>query len=389
MKEVLIQTLSPGKYFSTQTYLDSKYILLSPEVPINEELINRLQRWDFTYVYTEGEIVDTPLGSNGDGNNELAVPTLDVDIRENELSGEARDFYKEVSDYTERIFTDFVTKSEIPIRPISDKIKEIIEMVKNKRRYILMFTEMPDDEKNYIVTHSVRTTILAIAIGLSKSIKLPAHKLIDLGMAALLHEIGMIRLPPQLYMAERKLTPQEKKAITAHTVLGFKILKELNFPMSVCLAVLESHESIDGSGYPRGLTGDKISLYPKIISVCSSFAALTSSRPYRAAIDGHSSILDLLKQRGKQYDETVLRALILNLSIFPIGTYVELTNGSQGIVIAPNDENPRTPTVKLIIGPNHSVLRERPFVQTDEDEYHIVKPLTKQEVEKLKKTITE
>jgi HD-GYP domain-containing protein (c-di-GMP phosphodiesterase class II) len=224
----------------------------------------------------------------------------------------------------------------------------------------------------------VKTAILSCAVG--AQLKLPPHKLIELGTAALLHTIGMIRLPPQLYMSNKVLTPEEKRAITAHTVLGFKILKQFAFPMPVCLAVLEYHEHPDGTGYPRGSTDERISLAAKIIGLCSAYAALVSKRPYRSGMQSHSVILDLLKVRGKQYDEAVLKALVTCLSLYPVGSYVVLANGVKGLVVEANVENARAPTVKVIISPSGTRLPDPYLVKTDEAETLIQRPLTKEEI---------
>ncbi len=383
MNKILVQTLEPGKYFNRQVFLDDKYILLSPDTPINEQMINRLRNWGFTYVQTDGESVDSPLTSfSADGGEEdTQLANLDTDIKDQENLKRAKRAFQETLDYTEKAFTNFVTKNELPIRPITENVKDLMEKVRSYKKYILRLTELSDPDRNYIVTHSVKTTILSIAIGIT--LRLPPHKQIELGLCSLLHEIGMIRLPPQLYMSENSLTEKERKAITAHPVIGFKILKQYSFPMPVCLGVLESHENLDGSGYPRNLAGEKISLYAKIINVCGSYAALISKRPYRSARDGHNSILDLLKQRGKQYDESVLRALVKNLSIFPIGTYVLLSNGSMALVTESDAENPRAPVVQIVATADGDRLTEYPIVKTNNNTYSIVRPLAKQEVENI------
>jgi HD-GYP domain-containing protein (c-di-GMP phosphodiesterase class II) len=260
------------------------------------------------------------------------------------------------------MFTSFVTRNELVEGPISDIVKRAIDMGKTHRRHILRLPELSSPGKNYIVNHSAKTAILAVSVG--GVLRLPTHKLIELGTASLLHEIGMIRLPPNLYMSNAELTDQERKAITAHTVLGFKILRQFSFPMSVSLAVLECRENVDGSGYPRSLTGDKISMYAKIIMVSGSYAAITSDRPFRSAVDGHAAILDMLKRKDQMYDETVLRALLADLAIFPLGTCVELQNGSKGIVVDNQPANPRTPTVRVVAGPNGEPYAEQQIVDT-------------------------
>ena len=361
MKSFPVVNLESDCYFTERAYLDDNYILLSPETPVTGKLINRLKRWKFDQIRSNGTLVDAPTVSEATTAEGTSL-SIDQDVREQSLLNEAQTFYSELASFVEKIFTNFVTRNELVERPISDMVKHTIDMVRSHRRHILRLSDMEAKGKNYIVNHSAKTTILAVAVGLV--IRMPSHKLIELGTAAVLHEIGMIRLPPQLYMSNKELTDQEKKAITAHTVLGFKILKQFSFPMSVSLAVLECRENADGSGYPRALTADRISLYGKVLMVAGSYAALTSIRPYRKSIDGHAAILDMLKRKGQMYDETVLRALIANLSIFPVGTYVELADGRRGMVIDNDLENPMTPKVRVIAGPSGELYAEQQIVDT-------------------------
>jgi HD-GYP domain-containing protein (c-di-GMP phosphodiesterase class II) len=309
------------------------------------------------------------LADAGGGDESVAF-SVDKDLKEKALLKEAEEFVNEILSFVENTFTAFVTKNVIEERAISEKVKRMIEMVRSHRRYLLRFGEMKLKEKNYLVTHTTKTSIIALIIGMTQ--KLPPHKLIELGTAALLHEIGMIRLPPQLYMSDKRLTDKERQAIAAHTVLGFKTLRQASFPVSVCLGVLECRENHDGTGYPRKLTGDKIGLYAKIIMVAGSFAAMTSKRPFRDALEGHAAVLEMLQQKGKMYDENVLKSLVQNISLYPIGTYVQLANGQRGMVVDANLANPRAPRVKIVMGPNNERYAEQPVVATDESAEHRV-----------------
>jgi HD-GYP domain-containing protein (c-di-GMP phosphodiesterase class II) len=385
MNEYLVETLEPGKYFSRQVFLDDRYILLSPETPFSEELKNRLNKWGYHHIYSQGQVTENApqSGGSGGGDAEADAPLVAYDqgLKDNEHLKEARSFYTDLAGFVERVMTTYVTKEELSYREITDKIKGSIDFVKSHRKYVLNFPAMPEESRNYIVEHSTKTTILALAVGMH--MKMPPHKLMELGTAGVLHEIGMIRLPSQLYMSNKQLTAQEKKAITAHTVLGFKILKSFQFPMSICLAVLECKENLDGSGYPRGLTGDRLSLYGKILNVTGAFAAMTSVRPFRPARDGHNALLELLQKRGTLYDEQVLRSLVANLSIYPIGSYVQLANGSRGIVVETNDENPRAPQVRVVMNSNAERYIEQPVVRTDDQEYRVVRALNEDEIKKI------
>ncbi|TVR86405.1 MAG: HD domain-containing protein [Spirochaetaceae bacterium] len=375
MNKLLLQTITPGKYFSDKLFLDEKYILLSTETPMTQELRSRLERWKFSYIHTAGEPRDQPATDHGEVS--ASTGNIELDLKESTEFKETYKTYISMMTFTEKMISDFVSKEELSQRLISEKLKEVIDLIKDRRRYALRLTEFRTSTHNHIVDHAVKTSFLAVALGMS--LKLPPHKLIELATASLLHEIGLVRLPPQLYMSNRKLNPQEKKAITAHTVLGFKILKQFSFPMPVCLGVLECREHPDGSGYPRGLTAERISVYAKIIGVSSAYAALISDRPHRKAFLGHESILDLLKGRGRNYDDGVLKALLANLSIYPIGSYVLLNNGAKAMVIETNSESPRNPAVRVVAGPNNERYSSSQVVNTQEKEYQIVRALSREE----------
>ncbi len=382
MNQVALQSASSGKFFTHPVFLDEKYILLSPETPLSDELRNRLVKWGYGTILSDGDPVDSsPTAAIAGAADEAPLIDLEHSVKERELLKEAQSTYAQMLGFTEKTFTAFVTKNELSQRTVSERIKDLVEMVKSHRKYLLRFSSLRNLDKNYIVEHSVRTTILSAAIG--ATLRIPPHKLIELGTAAILHEIGMIKLPPQVYMSNKQLTPQERKAITAHTVLGFKILKQFSFPLSVCLAVLECRENLDGSGYPRGLTSERISQYAKIIAVAGSYAAQTAERPYRPARDAHQTVLELVKVRGQQYDEQVLRALVSNLSIFPLGTYVELANGYRGMVVESNDQNPRAPMVRLMVSAEGHRYTDQPTVRTVEEQYQIVRTLSPEETTEL------
>jgi len=365
MKPFPVSGLETDYYFTKKAFLDDNYILLTPETPVTKKLISRLKRWRVSQIFSDGALVDAPTASQPSTTEGTSL-SIDQGIQEQKLFAEAQAFYRDLSNFVERMFTNFVTRNELSERPISEMVKRTIDVVKSHRRHVLRLPDLAAPGKNYIVNHSAKTAILAVSVG--SVLHLPPFKLIELGTAAILHEIGMIRLPPNVYMSDNELTEQEKKAITAHTVLGFRILRQFSFAMTVSLAVLECRENVDGTGYPRKLTGERLSMYGKIIMVSGSYAALTSARPYRQAVEGHAALVDMLKRKGQMYDETVLRALIASVSIFPLGTCVELRNGSRGIVVDNDPAQPRTPIVRIVAGPNGEPYAEQQIVRTDTSE---------------------
>ncbi len=376
MQIINVSSIEAGQYFTAPLYLDDRYILLSPETPISEELLNRLAEWKYTTVRTEGEATDTAgTSSAADG------AAIEQAVEDEEVRKEVHQLYQRLAEFTQKLFTNYVSSGDLSYQKITDELKEVNEIVRRRRHHVTRVGDIPNNSQNYIVMHSVKTTILSLAVGLY--MRLPPHKLLELGTAALLHEIGMIRLPSKLYLSDQKLSDAEKKAITAHPVLGFRILRSHSFPMPICLGVLESHERVDGQGYPRGISGDRISQYARIIFVCDSFSAQVSKRPFREARDGHASLLDMLKDRGTAYDEQILRVLIQLVSVYPVGTYVEMEDGAQGIVVDTNENDPRAPLVRLLKDAKGVKSDSLPTIRTDEEGHRITRGLSQNEREAL------
>ncbi len=385
MNKISIENLPEGKFINEPVYLDDRYILLSPDIEVTRELKQLLDKWEFKYVYSDGIPVDTPpLNSGIPGTG--AATLLDKTLKEQEEEREVFEFFTKSVEFMDTYFHQFLEFNALSITPLSDKVKEITAQLREHRTAILSIPaqeEHTNDPDLYLAVHSLKTAILALAIG--DFLKLPPHKLIELGISALLHELGMLRLPARIYRNNRILTDRERQMIRTHPVISFKTLKEAEYPSPIYRAVLEHHEYVDGTGYPRGIDGSKISLYGKIIAVASAYCAATSKREYRDKKDGHSGIMDLLKGKGKKYDETILRALVYILSVYPVGTYVLLTNGVKGIVIKTNLEAPKNPILKLITDENGVPYNHKPILQSNpDDEIQIERTLTKEEIKTLK-----
>jgi len=381
MKSFPVKDIEPNSFFSKTVYLDKAFVIATPEIPFSEELADLLKRWNFSSVQSDGEPGKEYIRKE----NETEAADVSGGIKkfsqqpDAEKLKKAEELYTSFLSYVETLFIKISVSDELDYKSVTEKIMELVSYIKEDRRFlmrILKTMELPPD-KNYLASHSMRSTIIAIIIG--SYLKIPNHRLIELGVACLLHEIGMLKLPSQLYLSKRALSAQEYKTITTHTVLGYSVLKGFDFPLAICLAALEHHERENGNGYPRKLGGEKIGLYSKIIAVACSYDALSSKRPHKEAKDGYTGMLELLKNEGKQYDETIVKALVLSLSIYPIGLYVLLSNGKKGQVVDVNPENPRFPIVQIFgeFTPDGKLKN----AQTAPGELTIVRPLNRSEID--------
>lgn len=366
MDTITAESLHENLTFTGDLMIDSTFVLLPQTAPVTNELLKAINEWEFDSFYCEGNLslggdigisVSTTADEIKDENQPKMGESLKAAIERSkniqfDNSDKARmdmvqKVYEEYMNYIESVFTHYATHKEIDQDDLSETVKELCVFIKENKRYILRVN--PEEEgsgKNFLVTHSMRTTVIAIAIALQ--LHMPLSKMIDLGVTSIIHEIGMLRLPPQIYMTDKKLTPGERSQILKHPVLGYSIAKDLNFPLTIQLGVLEHHEKENGTGYPQKKTGDKISTNAKIISVACSYEAISSARSYKTGRSTFEAIVELLQNRERSYDDSIIRGLLYTVSLFPIGSYVYLSDRKIAQVVDTNPDNPKAPIIQYL-----------------------------------------
>jgi HD-GYP domain-containing protein (c-di-GMP phosphodiesterase class II) len=388
VKTIPVSTLAPGAYFDKPVFLDDTYLLLSPDTPVTPELVRRLRKWKFDGIRSDGQSRQVPgyLAVAGAEAAKLAPQTIDEDIRTDEQREAARSFCTEAIAFVAGIYETFASDGGINLGKATEWVKHAITTVRDNRDFVMRYAWAETDPDRWLTLHTMRATLLALLIG--DFLKAPPVRLIELGNACLLHDIGMYKLPESLRRSKAALSTDERKAVNVHTALGYRLLKGFSAAENIALAALEHHERMDGSGYPRSLTGDRITEYAKIIAVACSFEAMVSPRPFRpAAFDLHGAIRELLQSNRKQYDERVLKALVFTLSVYPIGTHVLLSNAGKGIVVRTDLARPRCPVVRVLADPEGRRPTKTLLLQTEEaGGVSVVRALTAAEARELGRT---
>ncbi len=154
--------------------------------------------------------------------------------------------------------------------------------------------------------HERRVHDLALAIG--QHLQLAQDRLDGLGLAAMVHNIGLLQIPAEILTRPRELREVEFELIKLHPQAGCEILQQIDFPWPIATIVQQHHENMDGSGYPQGLQGDAICLEARIIRVADSLAAMTAHRPFRRALSFTDAFAELTRYAGVHYDEQVVSA---------------------------------------------------------------------------------
>lgn len=211
------------------------------------------------------------------------------------------------------------------------------------------------DNDDCTFRHSLNSCILSLALG--SELGFEREKLIELGTAAVLHDIGKLLLPEALLKKPGRYTESELAEMQRHSELGADLLHKTDgFKRSSIVTALQHHERVDGKGYPEGLSGTRIHEFGRIVSVAEGYDAMTSERPHRKSFTPHEALQVMSFGNNTVYDARFLQGFIRCIGIYPIGSVVELSTGEIAVVKSNDRENPLKPAVLVVLNKNGQSL---------------------------------
>ena len=245
----------------------------------------------------------------------------------------------------------------LDIQPLKKVLRElVVEIIRNRDSMIHQLDMRT--YQDYIYAHSVNTCVLSVLIAVN--LDYPEGKLTDLALGTMLHDIGMMMLPDALLMKMGNLTPEESKQVQQHPEDGFNILRTVReIPITVAHIAYQHHERVDGKGYPRNLTADKILEFAKVAAVADTFDALVSDRPYRKGMVPHEAYEVMMALADSYVDRDILHLFLTHVAIYPVGAVVQLDNGQHGVVTKVLPLLQTRPQVRLLTDQQGNLLSEQ------------------------------
>ncbi len=282
------------------------------------------------------------------------APTLSVEPRPISLSDErvqAKRIHQEAIDVVHGLMEDARLGQQIDLERANPVIGKMVDSIFRNQDALLGLTRIRHIDR-YTFEHSVNVTVLMVSFACS--LELERSLIHDIGLGALLHDIGKTQVPSAILNKPDRLTAEEFRVMRAHVVHSRDILAAApGIPAAALAVAAEHHERLDGSGYPDGKAGAQISRPGQMAAIVDVYDAITSDRIYHKGMEPPLALRKLLEWSPHRFDPQLVQQFIRCVGIYPIGTLVRLRSGRLGIVIESSREGLFQPVVRVFMDTKH------------------------------------
>lgn len=369
--KVLLANLKPGMYVSSldRPWKDAPY-------PLQGFLINSQEDVDKLLEYCNCVIVDVARSSSPkdhktkvihleDKKKDMAIKQglinmkpkryKEITTRKDELI-DAEKSYKELAAVTSEILNNVVNNKKLDMPQLKKAVNPMIDSVLRNPDAYAWLTRLKHVD-NYTYNHSICCAVWAVAFG--RHLGMPRKDLQSLALGALLFDVGKMRLPDKLINNPRRFNNIELEIVQKHVDHSLDILKETeDVNEDVYNMVRMHHERYNGSGYPEGLHGDRITIYGKIAGLVDCYDALISERVFASAMSPHDAVKKFYEWRNIDFQSELVEQFIQIVGIYPVGTLIELSDGMVGVIVNQHRIWRLRPKIMLLLNENKEPLKE-------------------------------
>lgn len=353
------------------------------EIRTDEELDILRTHCSFVYVDPERsspdaiDEVDTlsppSHGAPGDAAHGHAGP---VDV--STVFGDAREPDKEVfrslvrrayesrsqaREFVDSVLSEAASGRGVDTQAASEVIEDMVSRISDNASAALWLTSLKDKDE-YTIVHSINVCILSLAFGLHLGYE--GRELQQLGIGALLHDVGKVRTPSEILSKSEPLTPDECRIVRRHPQDGYEIVSQAGGASREALEIIRlHHERIDGHGYPLGLVGGQIPLHVRLVSLVNAYDAMVSPRHYRSPMPADKALQRLYNEADGRFGTQPVQEFIRCVGVYPVGCLVELDNGALAIVLGQRADARLRPTVLMVRTPGGEAYEKRLVLNLD------------------------
>ena len=361
---------------------------LQPPVPVEQNIEKSTIIPADEQAATSAEPLHTPVLPGGVG--EVSQPQPQADVLPE------YDFDKEV-DHKEVYSTALSDLREFESAVVSGAEYDFNSLIRDARRIVssvnqsnyLQIRAMGRREGNDFPVHSLNVGIYSVK--LSTGLKYENKLMVELALSALLHDVGMLLIPEEIQRAQRKLSDEEMIRLKNHPIKGSEYLTnairtrpELAQFGFLPTVALQEHERTNGAGYPNAVASDEIHDYAKIVAIIDMYEAVSHPSSYRSEYLAYEALQKVVALKDSHFDVKFLRALVREISVFPIDSIVRLNNGDIGKVIGLDSSHPMRPKLNLLCNADGEPFDEEKEIELAKSPFlYVETPVSEEEFEKL------
>jgi len=248
---------------------------------------------------------------------------------------------------------------------IRSVVNSFVKTYLTDRSILLNISNIKSSEGDYLYHHTLNVCLLAINI--AAAAKYSEKQIFEIGMAALLHDVGMLLVPEEIRFKKGRLSKDEWYEVQKHAIIGLHVLEKVaRLPESALYVAYQTHERENGKGYPKQRSGRFIHSYAKIVQIADVYESLCSPRDYRPPYLPYRAMELLIKMSVKNLlSIEFVKSFLTYASLFPIGSIVELSNHCIGRVVQASELHQTKPIVSVIIDPCGALLTKEKIFQVD------------------------
>ncbi|MCP8616245.1 HD-GYP domain-containing protein [Salirhabdus salicampi] len=336
MRLIRVDHCDTGMTLGKTIYNERGSVLLAQGTELHKGLLKKLTQHGIHTIYIEDDLSE----------GIEVIDSIPIELRNEAVQVITEGLNTITSTTSNKNNLQNMMKSGRVVRSINKVFKDILSCLRENRTAInlLASTKIHD---NYVYSHSVNVAIYSCQLALENGLLL--KNIEEIGLGAMLHDVGKMYIDPNILNKPGKLTMEEYEEVKKHSELGYQTLRKIHeIPLPVAHCALQHHERIDGKGYPRGIIGEEIHNYSKILSVADVFDAVTSHRVYRPAVLPHKALELLYSGSGTQFESKQVQLFKGCIAIYPEGLTVKLDDGRTGIVSKYNFHAVGRPQIRII-----------------------------------------
>lgn len=248
-----------------------------------------------------------------------------------------------VTDSIKNINKQIQTNPEAAIKETNAVVKQMVDTLQTGGDIMLHAISEKLGEEAYF--HSLNVSVLSLM--LSKAAELDAELIQQIGLGAVLHDIGKTEIPYKIVSKAEPLTKAEHTLLEQHCEFGVKQAVKLNISRDAMSIIMQHHECTDGSGYPNKLQGDAIALSAKVVAIANIYDNLCNPLNIANAVTPSEALSQMFALKRAKFDDRLLKLFIKRLGVYPPGSLIQLSNDMIGLVVSVNSEQPLRPNVMV------------------------------------------